>query len=285
MKKHIFAVLVGAIAVPGVSQADLLAQWDFDNTTLDSSGNGYDGIDGAGTLTYGASGDGGAYAVFDGVSSYVPTMLSFENEKLSSLGLTVNFNTTYYDPNGVYYDDATTEEWDSYYSNWSFIDADRSDYFSLSLDSHGSLWFAYITKENNQWTLYENIATDYTYNDGLWHQATVSYGEEYGLSMYVDGALIYTDIYHGALGTGNTTRYVIIGDGSESSEFNGARNNAYFEGALDSVSVYDSEISAADAMVFFNDTNLSSINDVPAPLGALSVLGMLGLAVRKRKPC
>ena len=87
MKKHIFAVLVGAIAVPGVSQADLLAQWDFDNTTLDSSGNGYDGIDGAGTLTYGASGDGGAYAVFDGVSSYVPTMLSFENEKLSSFCL------------------------------------------------------------------------------------------------------------------------------------------------------------------------------------------------------
>jgi hypothetical protein len=277
MKKTVLGMLAfcALSTVAPLSHAELLASWDFERNELDSSGNGYDGQAWPSLISYEQHDDGSYYASFNGTTDYVPTMMNYSDEKLDALALNVNFNTTYIDENGAY-DVENFDVWASYYSNWSLIDADRSDYYSLALDSLGSIWFSYTIIKDGSYTIYDAIVTDYTYNDGEWHQVSVSYGEVYGLTMYVDGELIYTSNYKGAIGTGSTTRYVVIGDGSESSEFDGARNNGYFEGGIDSARIYDEEISPDDVELMFSTSNIADVSNPSSGIGFIA-MGLLVL--------
>jgi hypothetical protein len=269
-KKMLMAAIVTASfsLMPGVSQADLIAQWDFDNNTLDSSGNGYDGADGTGALTYGTTSEGDTYAIFDGTSDYVATTLSFNDEKIDSLGIVVDFNTTF----------LSTDENDVFSAaNWSFFDADRSEYFNLSLNNYGEVWFGY-SMFNGQ--TFDHVVNDRFYNDGLWHKLAVSYGEQGGLSITVDGVIIYMSNYHGEIGKDGSVRYTFIGDGSEATEYDGIRNLNYYEGGLDSVALYDEELTERDLEVIFNTSNITSVN---TPVSGAFIVGLLLCATRRKK--
>ena len=63
--------------------------------------------------------------------------------------------------------------------------------------------------------------------------------------MYVDGGLDRTHSYAnlGDLGTGGSTRWAVIGDGSErSSQESTGRNNIYFDGDIGAIHFYDNKV-------------------------------------------
>ena len=62
--------------------------------------------------------------------------------------------------------------------------------------------------------------------------------------MYVDGDTDRTFSYGslGSLGTGGSTRYGIIGDGSESSTENGSRNEIHYSGDISIINFYDNKV-------------------------------------------
>merc|ERR1719163_2527078 len=76
-------------------------------------------------------------------------------------------------------------------------------------------------------------------NDGQWHHVVVTYSALAGKKMiYVDGDYDSEKAIKGPVGEGRLTRYGFIGDGSEASSHNGARNNLYYEGELASVAFF-----------------------------------------------
>ena len=131
--------------------------------------------------------------------------------------------------------------------NWSLLDYDRSEYFNLFVrGDNGQVGFATSSKNGNNITLNDQYST-IAVNDGNWHHIAAVYDGK-NKYIYVDGVLSGTvnNPHSGkGLGTG-VVRYGFIGDGSESTTFNGARNGYYFEGEVDEMRVWNGVRSATE---------------------------------------
>lgn len=146
-----------------------------------------------------------------------------------------------------------------YNENWSIVDFDRSEFFNVFIDgATGQLSFSTRAGSINDFSGGPAI------NDGVWYQVTAVYDGTDKI-LYVDGVEVARSVNpHGgsALGTANT-RYGIIGDGSEASSIDGARNNMYYDGQIDELKVYDGALSAAEiAQEYQNYNNVSSYLNV-----------------------
>ena len=264
--KRIFAGLTAALFITGFplhANADLVGEWLFENGVNDTSGNEIL------TQAYGGVSeivrDGEKAQYFNGTTGYLALDKKLEGS-LDGLGLSVWFNTSYMNPNGANY------------TNWAFLDFDRSEYFNLSIDNVGQIWFG-MTTRNNSTTL--DFFSDETFNDGKWHQLVLSYGQTNGLKVHVDRDLIIDDVYRGSIGRPGVVRYGFIGDGSEANSFNGNRNQRYFEGGLDNVVLLDNELTDTNVYNFFSN-GYSAVSDVSMPGASLGLLS-LGLLVGFRR--
>ena len=95
------------------------------------------------------------------------------------------------------------------------------------------------------------LQTSLTYNDNNWHNVLVTFGSTGGKIIYLDGSLVasvstYYVVY-------NSSNNLLIGDYA----FGG--NN--FDGNMMEVSIYDTELSASDVALLFNETGTG--NGVP----------------------
>jgi hypothetical protein len=117
--------------------------------------------------------------------------------------------------------------------NWSFVDFDRSEYFNCYVHGGNYLSTSFTTAADG---ILDNDGTT-PVNDDEPHLGTFSYDASRINDVYIalDGTTELTaNVISAAgrsLGTG-TTRFAYIGDGSESSSFEGTGNNVYYDGEI-----------------------------------------------------
>lgn len=143
---------------------------------------------------------------------------------------------------------------------WSVIDFDRSEYFNLEIgwNDRSTDVVNFATTGTNA-TIHDMAGTT-NVRDGYWHFIAAVF-DGTNKYIYVDGNLDATATNpHGGLdiGTG-TTRYGFIGDGSEATTFNGTRNNFYFGGQIEEVSVWHATKTLTELNDIMN-------NGIPSPM-------------------
>ena len=161
---------------------------------------------------------------FDGANDYAAIQNKNYNTASSISALTVEawVNTTFNSG-------GTTD-------NLSIVDFDESEYYNMYVLGDGRVGFS--TTDNTPTT--NNMYSVGTVNDGSWHHIAVVY-DGTDKKIYIDGSLDATsaNAHSGNnLGTG-TTRYGILGDGSEASAFNGSKNSIYYDGEMDEIRIWN----------------------------------------------
>lgn len=144
-------------------------------------------------------------------------------------------------------------------SNWAILDFDRSEVFNVYLNGHGQLSFSAAPSNRGgigSGNFMDIVGVDQL-NDNAWHLIGITYSvTDQEIVMYVDGAVDETFTANGslnAMGINQSTRYGIVGDGSEASSENGSRNNVYYEGDIASILFYeDTALTAQQAADMWN---------------------------------
>ena len=140
-------------------------------------------------------------------------------------------------------DSNTLNSYDS--SNWAILDFDRSEVFNVYLNGRGQLSFSAAPSNRGgigSGNFMDIVGVDQL-NDNVWHLIGITYSvTDQEIVMYVDGAVDETFTANGslnAMGINRSTRYGIVGDGSEASSENGSRNNIYYDGDIASILFYE----------------------------------------------
>lgn len=212
-----------------------------DSSSYSGSGTAWNDISGNGngaTLvgpTYVSGSD--AHFDFNGTSHYAYSngLVYGNGSTLSEVSCFAWIRTTY--------NVGTAGTWDN--NNWSLWDFDRSEVFTFALNGTGEVQFSAASSAYGGFSsLYDLVGTAQN-NNGAWHMVgwTFSVANQ-EIKMYVDGSLDRTHTPPSgsftALGSG-TTRYGIIGDGSEATSPNGSKNGIYYEGDIGQILFYENK--------------------------------------------
>ena len=169
--------------------------------------------------------------VFDGNSDYLP--ISSKNFSgtgaISALTTFIVFKTDY--------------TGGGYNGNWSFLDFDRSDFFNFYIrGDDGRLAFSYHSGPTH-----DNDGATLGFNDGFAHLGVAIFDNTVTdeTKIRVDGLEDFSgdNVSNGSTIGVPTTRYGFIGDGSEATFEDGARNNAYFDGSIAEVILFESSLT------------------------------------------
>jgi hypothetical protein len=147
----------------------------------------------------------------------------------------------------------------SYNDNWAFFDFDRSEYFNFYIRGDtGQLEFSSARSGIDDF--YSNTGN---LNDGEWHFGVAVYD---GINKY-----IFIDPSSGqwdarnlnphsglAIGTG-TSRYGIIGDGSEATSVGTPRNNIYYQGLMDEIRYFERALSGKEIEWLYKGYELQTV--------------------------
>jgi len=220
--------------------SDYEAVWHLDEETgtiEDSTGNGNEGERSGDTNR--ALAKTGYGMSFDGDQDYIGLNMNYATlGVISALTLTAWFNTT---------DNSSA----SYNDNWAIIDFDRSDYYDFYVcpnggaGTNGNLGFSTTNSSGTTDDFYGNTGGLY---DGTWHlgHAVFNGSTKY---LYLDGEPDGTQSPAGATIGRGTTRWGIIGDGSEADSYTipyklSLHNNLWYTGMLDEIRISYSARSA-----------------------------------------
>lgn len=134
-------------------------------------------------------------------------------------------------------------------ANWAILDFDRSEVFTFAIDGGGEVHIAGRPSSTGGYTTYLDIKGTATVNDGNWHYAGYTYSvANQEIVTYVDGEVDVTFTpsvgSFGNLGSGST-RYGVIGDGSEAGTPGGGANDVYYEGDISAIHFYDNKALTA----------------------------------------
>jgi len=143
-------------------------------------------------------------------------------------------------------------------SNWAFFDYDRSEYFNFYITPDtGQLGFSTSRSGINDF-----FSDTGGFNDGDWHYAVAVY-DGTNKYIYIDPSTGQPDAidlnsHSGlAIGTG-TSRYGIIGDGSEATSEGTPRNNIYYNGLMDEIRYYERALTGQEIEWLFKDFKLQT---------------------------
>ncbi|USO04440.1 MAG: hypothetical protein H6853_04000 [Rhodospirillales bacterium] len=145
----------------------------------------------------------------------------------------------------------TTESGGNWNDNWALIDFDRSEFFDVFINTDGTVGFS---TAGNGLSVHDFYSAA-TVNDGTWHHIAAVYDGTDKI-LYVDGVeSARSTNTHGGLALGKNTRYGFIGDGSEASTFDTARNSLYYDGAFDDMRLYEGTMSNAWVAAEYRNAN------------------------------
>jgi hypothetical protein len=179
--------------------------------------------------------DGKKYCNFDGNNDYLILDKKFQGAT-QKFTVEVEFRTSFNSGN-------------SDHGNWAFLDCDRSDHFNTFITPDGKLGFSTAGKVgNHNEGIHDMYTTQGGFNDGLWHTATFTY-EKGVKQIWVNGILMHSvkDNSRTQIGWKKSKRYCFIGDGSEATNKDGARNKIYYQGDLAEVRYYDDVVAPEEA--------------------------------------
>ncbi|WP_299064448.1 T9SS type A sorting domain-containing protein [uncultured Polaribacter sp.] len=175
---------------------------------------------------------------FDGTSDRMPIEnLNYETtDNLNQVYLWVVFSTDFLDlsNSGNAYDSR----------NWSFLDFDRSEWFSASIGGEGKLGFSY-----NSGGIIDNKGVALA-NNGEAHLGGFIFdtNDTNETKLRLNGLQeISVDNTSNSINS-NLTRYGYVGDGSEAASFNAAANNIYYDGSIAEIIYYENVSLDADAI-------------------------------------
>jgi len=201
----------------------------------DQSGNDYDALQGEANrrpgqvINTGTSNNFNPTLRFDGSADRLPILDKFydTNSSLDQFGVYVAYKT---DLSG----------------NWAFIDFDRSEWYNI-VTTGNSLFLNY----RGDTAIRDNSVNVGVASDGLPHIAGYIYDNTLVDDTVIrfDGAEVLASDREplGIALEDATTRFGIIGDGSEAGSFNSGHNNVFYEGDISEIIVYDNlSFSASD---------------------------------------
>lgn len=235
-KAWIVALIQFSATVHHKLGAEAIGIWDFDEgvgaSSADISGfNNNLTILGAAWVSGDQTPEGKGYALsFDGDDYAAIQNLHYDKVgQIKEFTVCVWFKTSYSGGNWL--------------SNQSFIDFDRSKYFSFFIRGNdGKLSFSTTDETGST----DDLDSDAILNDGQWHFACGVY-DGVDKIIYVDARedVKNSNTHNGrALGNGEV-RYGFIGDGSRANVFNGNRTNRYYQGVIDGVYLYEKGLTSA----------------------------------------
>ena len=139
------------------------------------------------------------------------------------------------------------------FNNWAILDFDRSEYFNFFVGGTGNVGFSTAAGGIDDFYAGAGI------NDGNWHYLTAVF-DGTNKYIYIDGLLAGTQLNpHGGVGLGTaTTRYGMVGDGSEAISFNATRNNLYYDGMYDELQYSSTAWDADWIQTNYNNQNAPS---------------------------
>ena len=220
--------------------------------------------------------------IVDKLANYNATTYNNPNHvtgKVGDYSLSFNGNNQYLGIQGKNYntvgalDEFTIGLWfktsfsgGSYNSNWAFFDFDRSEYFNFFIrpdttEHEGKLGFS-TTRSG----IDDFYSTTGGFNDGEWHYAVAVY-DGTNKYIYIDPSSGQPDATslnsHSGLAIGSgTSRYGIIGDGSEATSLGTPRNNIYYQGEMDEIRYYERALTGQEIEWLFKDYKIStSLNE------------------------
>ena len=138
--------------------------------------------------------------------------------------------------------------------NWAIVDFDRSEYFNVYVrGDNGEVGFSTTATSGGIHDFYSGVSV----NDGTWHHIVAVY-DGVDKIIYVDGIQVaISNNPHSGVGLGTgTTRFGILGDGSESGSYNAGRNNFYYDGLIDEVRIWN-DVRTPSEIMNFKDTCLT----------------------------
>jgi hypothetical protein len=213
-------------------------------TWKDLTGNGYDVILQNGPVF------NTNHFTFDGtnVRGYVKTLNYGSGNIISEMSVFGWIRTTF--------NSGTPGVWNG--GNWAFLDFDRRELFTFAINTTGEVQMSGKSFNSGGFdALYDLVGTKRN-NDGNFHYIGYTFSvANQEIVMYVDGEVDRTHTANGnmtALGNG-TTRFGIVGDGSEAGSEGGTGNNIYYDGDIAIIHFYDGKVlTASEVAQNFNAT-------------------------------
>ena len=206
-----------------------VAYWPLNLDVKDVGGH-YDGT--ATDITY-VTGKFNQAASFNGSSSYIDT--TFYVPPTSSLSSSVWFKTS------------STTYRHCLFSDFNVGGSDPSARFSLFVNASDN--FEVIFGDGSTSDIWNSVSAS-SYLDGNWHNVVLT-ANGAALKLYVDGSLIGTDTFNIAVGTAGAQSMVLgrIGDYS----------GGYWNGQLEQMRFYASELSSTDVQDIYNNSKPGSL--------------------------
>lgn len=185
---------------------------------------------------------------FDGVDDYA----AIKNKTYSTSGVIDSFSV------GVWL--KTTSD-----SNVNVIYSfDENNYFEIGLNENGKPFFQ-TNDENNTTHI---VSADTAVDDDTWHQVVCTFqaSDTPDKRIYIDGTQDVTADGHGgdSLGSG-TTRYGMIGVGSDASSFDGNNDSQFFGGKMAILFHYDERLNATEIADIYNAGRVAVVPDFTIP--------------------
>ncbi|MCX6856795.1 MAG: PEP-CTERM sorting domain-containing protein [Verrucomicrobia bacterium] len=231
------------------SQASLIAYYNFDGNTLDSSGNGHNGTNFGATFI-------SSSLSFNGAGNYV-SLPSSMSSGLSAFSILLNVKTT--QSVGV------SPDWQN------------PTFFGMGTSGPGSRDLQIISKSGRA-GFYSGLNTggDYSYtagpaiNDGAWHSIGLT-NDGTLLKFYVDGVLSNSTSVNQALAS--TPFYV----GALDAPFNNPTASYFAAASIDEVRFYNNALTATEVQQL-------AVIAIPEPSRALLLCGgLMGVLLCRRR--
>lgn len=245
-------------ASSGVSTSPLI-QMHFEDgasgTAIDSSGNGHDGIY-QGNATAGGtgpSGNGSALSL-DGSGDYVeiPDSSDFD---LTEGTISMAFNAESLGTNALFSRDSTH--------------FDDGGHIYAQITSDGGVTLRIQTDNSSEFATSDPgvVSAD------QWHHFTATFGPD-GVHVYIDGVEVATNTHTGGI-AGNEEPWTIGANQWKSGDGTADNLQQFFDGEIDSFTVFGEQLDAADVAILSN-SSLDSGNTIRGEAGDDTITGSTG---------
>ena len=139
---------------------------------------------------------------------------------------------------------------DAFLLNKGGIGSDREGNnmnYGIWMDSTGKITAGFETKDGKDYT----VGSEKSYNDGKWHQVSVTYDGNSILNLYLDGNLSATNKTNGQTPDMTEAKPIRVGS-------NSFKPGYYFTGFIDDVRIWNRTLEKSEILIGYNNNSYNS---------------------------